>query len=331
MLSVLKNLVKKDRYTDKWITALEKETFVFKEGSEQTARTLLTMNHLIDELLGNEVDYDASQTANEWIDSDKVHIRENNEFDCTIDFLLAPNPEKKMEVLSKGDPAFATATQYIIDMVPKPEEMQKKTEELQQRVEHELEALMIRCANQKGGINYAMDVLGAIYEQNLAFLLEMRDELQLKSNINLPKEEQDLHDRCALLADGGNLMNSTQSLLKKISKEAEDIAICKREIIRREYAIKFFSWLQASIQTWAYTIRKTGSLLDYMRQSNNLDLASIIQTKDDEKATPIGPKEITLANFLSNMDENNILTISRKSVDDVKAQIMAFVTKNIND
>ena len=312
-----------ERSNTNWVNDLEKETFFFKKEAEDKARHLLTVNRLIDILLETDIQKNAAQTANDWIDSSNVHIRENNNFDCTIDYFMSPQPEEHMKQLDEGVPAYATATKYIEEMVPTAAEMNRKMGELQQRIGTELQALMEKCANQKGGIAFAMDVLGAINDQNKAFLLEMHDEMKIKNEINLPKEEQDLRDRCAMLGDGGRKDISKNNLLKKIVKEAEDIVVCKREIMRRQYAIRFFSWLQSILQETAYTVRKTGSMLDYLRQSNNQQLAKLISTKTD--GVNIGPKIIELADFISSLNKQSILSLEEESVDNVNSRFNNFV------
>lgn len=326
MLGFLKKLLfNYDGNNHDWLNEIETETFVFKKGTESQAHQLLTENKLLDNLLETDISKDASKTANDWIDSDNVHIRENNDFDCTIDYFMAAQPEKKLK-LKESDPAFADANDYIKTAVPTTDEMEQKLSNIKNRIANELDILMRNCTEQTGGIAYAMDVLSAINDQNKAFLLEMRDEMHLKQSINLPKEEQDLRDRCAQLADGGNLMTSKENLLKKICKEAEDIVICKREILRREYAIKFFLWLQKSLQTWAYTIRKTGSMLDYIRQDNNLELAKII-VNNPNNGVNIGPKDLKPKEFIATIDGKNILNLATPEM--AKQTLAAFVAQNI--
>lgn len=325
--SLKKILFNIERNNTNWVNDLEKETFFFKKEYEEKAKHLLTINRLIDLLLETDISKNAAQTANDWIDSDNVHIRENNDFDCTIDYFMSAEPEEQMKQLEEDAPAYATASKYIEDMVPTASEMGKKMTELQLRVSRELDGLMVECANQKGGIAFAMDVLGAINDQNKAFLLEMHDEMKIKNEINLPKEEQDLRDRCAMLADGDKVGNSKSNLLKKIVKEAEDIVICKREIMRRQYAIRFFSWLQNALQETAYTIRKTGSLLDYLRQSNNQQLAKIISNKAD--GISIGPKALELGDFIATLNQQNVLTLEGEAVEEVKNRFHRYVESNL--
>ena len=126
-----------------------------------------------------------------------------------------------------------------------------------------------------------------------------------------------------MLGDGGRKDISKNNLLKKIVKEAEDIVVCKREIMRRQYAIRFFSWLQSILQETAYTVRKTGSMLDYLRQSNNQQLAKLISTKTD--GVNIGPKIIELADFISSLNKQSILSLEGESVDNVNSRFNNFV------
>lgn len=327
MFSFLKKLIRRDRLDSKWVNESEKLTFFFKEECEEEARLLLSTNKLIDGVLETDVDKDPANTANDWIDSPEVHIRENNDFDCTIDYFLNPQPSQKMEILDASDPAFAKANAYIEAEMPQKEELGKKLVLLKDKTNNELYKLMKECGNQNGGITYALEVLGAINDQNQAFLLEMRDELKIMQTVNLPKEELDLHQRCAQLADGGNLINTKASLLKKIGKEAEDIVIIKREILRRRYAINFFHWLQILLQEYAYAIRKTGSMLDYLRQSNNQKLAKMISTKT-EGAT-VGPKDLNLERFIATLPEKDILQLEKESIETVGTLINNYAEQEI--
>lgn len=322
--SIKKFLFNYERNNTNWVSDIEKENFFFKSESVDEAQHLLTANRLIDILLETDLEKNASQTANEWIDKDSVHIRENNNFDCTIDYFMSAKPFEPMKQLEEGEPAFATVSKYIEDMVPTTAEMGKKLTELQIRISKELSDLMNECANQKGGIAFAMDVLEGINDQNKAFLLEMHDEAKIMNNINLPKEEQDLRDRCAQLADGGSAKGN---LLKKIVKEAEDIVVCKREIMRRQYAIRFFKWLQNALQETVYSVRKTGSLLDYLRQSNNQKLAKLISNKTD--GVSVGPKEIQISDFIATLNQKNVLLLEEESVEDVKNRFDNFVANQL--
>lgn len=330
MINILKKfLFRYERPKHNWVVEVEKETFLFKNESQEEVRKLLTVNKIIDNLLETMLDKDASELANQWIDSENVHIRENNNFDCTIDYLLNPAPDQPMPPIEEGQPAFATATNYIKNAVPTNEQMDQKLAVLKDRIDNELLELMGKSANQKGGIALAMDILGAINDQNNAFLLEMRDEEKIMVSINLPKEEQDLHDRCALLAEGGNLMNTKDSLLKKVCKEAEDIVKCKREILRREYATKFFKWLQTRIQSWFYIIRQAATALDYVRQSNNIELVQHITEAKD--GIILGPKDLALSNFLDSLESKNILVLCKQTPAEIQAVLESYVEKNIND
>lgn len=310
-----------------WVSDIEKENFFFKKESEKEALHLLTVNRLIDFMLESDVEKNASQTANEWIDKDEVHIRENNDFDCTIDYFMSPVPKEPMKPLQDGEPAFATVSKYIEEMVPSKSEMNKKMAELKNRINNELKKELTLCANQKGGIGYAMDVLGAINDQVKAFLLEMHDEIKIKNEINLPKEEQDLRDRCAMLANGNRDASTKGTLLKKIVKEAEDIVVCKREIMRRHYAITFFIWLQNLLQEAAYTVRKTGSLLDYLRQSNNQQLARIASNKAE--GVNIGAKELGLNDFIATLKEESVLSLEGETIEEVKNRFNKFAEEGL--
>lgn len=326
MLSFIKKIQNLfNRGKNNWVDEIEAETFFFKKGQEAKAHQLLTENLLLDSLLLSAIEKDASTLANNWIDGKQVHIRENNNFDCTIDYFLPPNPAQHMQAPAQGEPAYQLANTYIEDCLPTSKEMNIKLQALKIRVAGELHKLMLNCAHQPAGIPFAMDVLSAINDQNKAFLFEMNDELKVMQNINLPKEEQDLRNQCSLLADANKANQS--KLMRKIAKEAEDIAKCRREILRRQYAILFFGWLQRSLQNWAYTVKKTGALIDYLRQENNLQLAKLLAA-DATDGISIAAERIDITELVNATKEQNIFSLG--SIDDAKTFISSFVAQKIS-
>ena len=64
-------------------------------------------------------------------------------------------------------------------------------------------------------------------------------------------------------------------------------------------------------------------MLDYLRQSNNQQLAKLISTKTD--GVNIGPKIIELADFISSLNKQSILSLEGESVDNVNSRFNNFV------
>ncbi|MCQ2234033.1 MAG: DUF3450 domain-containing protein [Paludibacteraceae bacterium] len=329
MLSFLKkSAIENDSL--EWVKESEKATFNFSETQEVNAHLLLTENVLIDKILLLKVDADSDKVANDWIDSEEIKIRENNNFDCTIDYFADITNLKEMEKIGKGEPAFAISNEYIDSLQPQKEELDKKLEALKKRIDEQLSILVKAAANQISGMAYAIEILSAINSQNEAFLLEMNDELSQMRRVVLPKEEQDLRERCAKLGSEKGIFVSEESILKHICKEAKDIAKCKIDIVRHEYAIAFFSWFQLRLQRWMYDIRLLISLLDYIRQTNNRELALMVSEEKEGETKNIGGKDVKVGDFISELPGKDIFSICEMTIDEARQKIESFTKKQIN-
>ena len=234
-----------------WVSGMGACEILFRGNDMSNICALKNAQRIIQRMLNSCLD--ANTVANGWIDSPEVNIRENNgpQNDNVIDFILNKQPTFPMTTIDDNQNARTEADIYINNVaLPKGDEVQKKVNELQNRVSKELHKLVLKCVNQECGVGHAKDVLAAVKSQVDVFLGEMNSEKadleKIQPNLDnaLSVAAKDLADYCGSFFKRGSKVSE---MAKDVRTAAMALAVNKREILRRGAAITFFTSLLVEI------------------------------------------------------------------------------------
>ena len=197
-------------------------------------------NYIIENLLNTCTDTDS--IVNNWIDSPEVNIRENNGFDNLTDYLLAKQPKFPMTQINDSETALAETLSYVESVMPKDEELQAKCVEKQNAVREEFHKLITEQINRQCGVGTVEKVILGLESQIDIMLGEMRSERDALTD-KAPRLEQGLKAVVNDLTEYGRKFFKIKSKEEEKQNEAMtaalQLAICRREIKRRETAIQF--------------------------------------------------------------------------------------------
>lgn len=241
-----------------WVSGMGACEILFRGQDMCEINALKNAQRIIQRMLTSCID--ANMIVNNWIDSPEVNIRENGgpENDNVIDFLLSKNPKFPLEDIDDDQIAEASVKAFVEAARPKDEEVQKKVQELKERVLRELHNLVVKSINQECGVGLANDVLDGIQSQTELFLSEMNDEKN-KLNEAQPRIENAIKVACADLKEYcGHFFKkkSTQDDLRQnVCDAGMALAVNIRELKRRDGAITFFSSLMQAINEERLKVR----------------------------------------------------------------------------
>ena len=186
---------------------------------------------------------DANLIANNWIDSPNVNIRENNNYDHVIDYICDKMPKYELTVNDYSNPRPEIEQNLNINHI-KDEDVNKKINDLSNRVRTELRKLIIEHINQECGISTIENVLEAIKNQVDIFLDEMtkeKDDFLSRE----PMLQSSLDTACADLSEYDGKFFKKKSKLDDMANDVSDacraLCTCKLEIVRRTAAITVFN------------------------------------------------------------------------------------------
>lgn len=118
---------------------------------------------------------DAKTIANAWIDSDNVHIRENNGQGHVTDYICSKEPRYQLEISNYKDPS-----REVNDIIErnriKDEDVTAKVEALLTKVRAELRKLLVANINEECGISSAQNIIEELKIQIGICLQEMKAE-----------------------------------------------------------------------------------------------------------------------------------------------------------
>ena len=156
-----------------------------------------------------------------------------------------------MTVINDNQNARVEADMYITNVaLPKDGAVQKKVNELQDKVTKELHNLVVKCVNQECGVGLAKEVLSAVKSQVNVFLREMNSEKadleSIQPNLDnaVSVAATDLAEYCSKFFKRGSIVSQME---QAVFGAAMALAVNKREIIRRGAAISFFTSLLVEI------------------------------------------------------------------------------------
>jgi|GEM_PF-1888621 len=316
-----------------WSSSLSNDVTVGEESREE-AEMLVTAGSLIAGLLNWDHDADAAVVANNWIDSPKVHIRENYNNDFTIDYFLERELHRKPALHYDG-PLYQDACKFVeeacldngLDREAMLRFMDDKLSQLKQRIKAELDHLIDSQLQQKFGLSFSLDVLAAINDQNEAFMGEMTQERASIRDVSLPRAMADIEHFCSALSDKPSLFRGHQSLREKLDAAIHEACLCRRDIWRRDYAIAFFTWLRLQLLRRAFSLRQVASSLSSLKYEVNIRLTDlmILDGSDHRPSVAVVPRPVDVGAFIGALPASSLLSIPQLSAEELQRKVFDFV------
>ena len=251
-----------------WASGLGVSQILFHTQMLVDVYARLAAKVLAEQLLNS--DNDMTTTANAWIDMPQVNIRENNGQDNVIDFMFSRQPRFPIADIDDKRRPETEVNAWLTQVTEEDDEVknyQDKVRELLSRIKNEIAKLVADHANRAGGVKETIDLLSTINGQIDLFLSEMNEE---KSNLNMrvrPLEGtlqgamKDLAEYHPPIIIG---KNRTEEKVEEVKAIVTNLAVTKREIVRRTAAISFYNGLKVEIEKYL------NKLIDLRDRLNNL-------------------------------------------------------------
>lgn len=226
---------------------------------------------------------DANAIANAWIDSPGVNIRENNGQDNVIDFMLSKNPPYPLADIEDTQNPMPEVDMWIKTVAEDHDSVKTyndKVRELTARVNDEFDKLVRNHINDNGGVRETANIIKAINDQLDIFLGEMTDE---KKDLQSRSSQYDSAKKAAAnaLATYKKPLfgkNHKPELIADLISATMNVAVNKREIVRRTAAITFFNGLKIYLEEYKTKVNNLMELLSDMITSLGNDIA-ILQNR----------------------------------------------------
>lgn len=326
-----------------WVSGMGACEIVFRGNDMSDITALKNAQRVIQRLVSSCID--ANNVANAWIDSPEVNIRENggSENDNVIDYILNKQPKFPLETINDNQNARNEALGYVENVgAPKSDEVQKKVQELQNRVCAELHKLVVKCVNQECGVGLAKDVLAAIGAQVDIFLGEMESEKETLTQ-RKPALENAIDVAAADLSEAAGkffVLKSTIAQYQQVLCDAAmALAVNRREICRRDAAITFFNSLKLVMNEEAIKVSNISKRLEAVNTEYVSELSEITNSvgraadqlfqinlaKQAINTIDINDNEIQINDFLASLPYGDKLyDIDTRSTEEVEAAIKAY-------
>lgn len=210
----------------------------------------------------NAVGGDPSRIANGWIDTEK--IRENLGKDDIIDYFMSPVPAIPLDELDQPDQPTLECDHYINNLAQElTQALDSEYTALTQRIDKSLEKLLQEHINREGGFYDCQSILTTLNEQFSLCDGEMQSEIDDFSQA-LPLKQSQLESSCRELEDLMSrwfLKTGKKTKIAAVCEAAVDVATCKREITRRQYARQFYGWVRTKIDAYQSELNALGTTL----------------------------------------------------------------------
>lgn len=259
-----------------WAAGMGASEIIFRGSDLGLIYALKSSNYIIENMLNSCVDTDV--IVNNWID--QMQIRENNgsENDQVIDFILPRRPQFEMSTINDAQNAQAEANGYVETQVPKDDTFQKRLQELKDRVEPGFRKLMIDNINTECGVGTVEKILQGLTAQFDVMLNEMESERTQHQAAEKRNEQAVVAAVNDLTEYDGKLIKTRGKLDSKkqdVMAAAVNLAISKREILRRNKAIEFFTFLKGLIIDETQEVKSIRKKLEDVYRDHQTKLASI--------------------------------------------------------
>lgn len=288
---------------------------------------------------------DANLIANNWIDSPKVNIRENNNYDHVIDYICDKTPRYELTVNDYANPKPETEANINLNLI-KDDVVNEKVNALCSKVRTELRALLVEHINQECGISTCENVLDAIKDQINIFLGEMTNEKEDFLNKE-PMLKSALDTACSDLSDYDSKFFKTKTKLEDLANDVSEatraLATCKLEIIRRTAAITVFNNLLGIINTAENKIGVIAESFKAVNRKLATDLAKIQNNVGKATATfqidlaqnqantiSVNTDEIQVPDFVRLLrQEGKVYGFNELSIDEIEEIVLKY-TKHLH-
>ena len=259
-----------------WAAGMGASEIIFRGSDLGLIYALKSSNYIIENMLNSCVDTDV--IVNNWID--QMQIRENNgsENDQVIDFILPRRPQFEMSTINDAQNAQAEANGYVETQVPKDDTLQNRLQELKDRVEPGFRKLMIDNINTECGVGTVEKILQGLTAQFDVMLNEMESERTAHQSAEKRNEQAIVAAVNDLTEYDGKLIKTRGKLDSKkqdVMAAAVNLAISKREILRRNKAIEFFTFLKGLIIDETQEVKSIRKKLEDVYRDHQTKLASI--------------------------------------------------------
>ena len=237
-----------------WISGLGVCEIVFRGRTLQEIYALKATKRLIENLLNSCEDSDV--IASNWIDQPSVNIRENNNKDNVLNFLLDKSPRHQLIEIDDKSNAKAEIDLWLKNDAVKVADIQKeldqKVAQLKERIDGELRQLIVKQLNRDCGVGGTLSVLGAIRANIDVFTEEMNDELEMLNSRTIAARENTMKIAIQDLTEYNGKFFKLKSHVAELADEAiqaaTQLAEQQRDALRHEAATLFYNGLKQSLQ-----------------------------------------------------------------------------------
>ena len=224
-----------------WVSGFGVCEICYRGGELKKIFTEKVVQRIVERLLNSCAD--TNSIANNWIDAEQ--IRENNQKDQVIDYICGKTANIPFNAINTPASPKGEVDAYLTNLaLPRPAEVEAKLATLKERIEPSLLALVQKQLNQECGIYSILGVLTNIMQQVEICLDEMRSELEDFQN----KEPGLISAKDSAIQELINCMDTwmkrhKDEYMENVINAVNQLTICKREIVRRQAAITFYTWL----------------------------------------------------------------------------------------
>lgn len=281
---------------------------------------------------------DADTIANNWIT--EVNINEHTG-DPVIDHMLPKSPKMRLSSIDNKKSPIAEAEIYIKSAMPKDDDIQSKYKELTEVVFPSFHKLIVDSVNKNCGVGVAESIIMSLQEQVNVFMGEMVSEKE-ECMDSRDRLKQMLDNACKDLAEyADRWIKSKETLSEKeedVCNAAIKIVENEREIVRRDYAIRFYTALNAKILAERDKVANVKKVLMSVNADLTRDIAkmqeavsrSAEQTFQIDLASDkvgnilVKEDEIVMTDFIGSLDGGKIYDFDTMEVGNVKKNICDY-------
>ena len=250
-----------------WASGLGVSEIVFHTQILADVYCRLAARLLIGKMLNSE--NSMNDVANAWIDMPSVNIRENNGQDNVIDYIMKKQPRFPIADIDDKKRPEAEVHTWLTQVTDEAEDVKTypaKVAELLDKVKKELALLVRQRTNRSGGIKETIELLTCINGQIELFLGEMNEEKTAYQERQRPLEAS-LQATINDLAGYSRPLfgvNRTSEKVDEVKATATNLAINKREMVRRTAAISFYNGLKFEIDEYLHKLRDLSQRLELL-------------------------------------------------------------------